>query len=230
MTLHHPTHMDDHRTADEMRAAALRLHVEGCSAREIGERLRLSTTTAHKYLRCALARLDCEEQLSRHQLREIEHARLELCVRELWPYIQAGEIETREDGRKVITVERFNALLKASDALIKISRRISALYGLDAPRQIQVEGSGGNAAPAISQAELDATSEVRRRILAKRLERVVVRQDPVRLESPPADQPLALSTYQPAPMAEPKRAPFPVPNTEMWQPCAIQPWSRFSPP
>lgn len=72
--------------AQERRVEALRLRTLGHDFREIGQRLNVSASTAHGYVKDALAQLADEQHAKATELRAIEVARLDALMRSLWPW------------------------------------------------------------------------------------------------------------------------------------------------
>lgn len=68
-------------------------------------------------------------------------------------------VETTKEGKRgpvTITVEDFQAGIKATEMVVKISARIAALYGLDAPRRSELGGTGGQPPGEALAPELEA--------------------------------------------------------------------------
>ena len=99
-------------------------------------------------------------------MREIQRQRIETVMEEAMHILTDRDliIETilPGDRPKIITVERFEAVAKLSDVIIKGSARLAALYGVDAPKEQKVEHSGE---VAVSQAQLDEVTAARMAIL-----------------------------------------------------------------
>ncbi len=135
--------------AERNRAEALRLRASGCSEREIANRLGVSPSTSHAYIVDALHELGTCTAATRDQLRQIEGERLEIAVRAVMVYLGADAPEIRSEAEdangnlRVVTIERYAATMKAADTLVKLSARLSGLWGLDAPAKVEQSGPGG---------------------------------------------------------------------------------------
>lgn len=116
--------------------AALQLRLKGLSCREIGERLGISEKNAWKHLRNALAAKDEAVQ----DLRHLSSRRLDHMLQKLWPRIGKG------DPRSVM-------------AGVAVEKRRAALFGLDAPQQLELTGMPLAGATVLFGANLSAWPE-----------------------------------------------------------------------
>ena len=147
--------------AEQNRTRALRMRLEGHTTRQIGAALGVDHSTAADYINQALTRERGEQSAEAAMLREIEHARLEMLLQRLMPLAMRLDVVVKTTkgirrGPVTITVEDFQAGIKACDTIIKISARIAALYGLDAPRRSELGGVGSGAPAQTLDQELEA--------------------------------------------------------------------------
>jgi hypothetical protein len=105
-------------------SAALELRRAGQDYREIGRRLDVSKSQAHRYIRDALR--ECVEQIngSADQLRAEELSRLDGMLGGLWADAKKGDPA-------------------AVDRVLKIGERRAKLLGLDAPARVEQTGKDG---------------------------------------------------------------------------------------
>ncbi len=103
----------------ERGARALELSKAGLTYREIAEQLGVNASTVHGYvvrtLRWSVGQAGAEEIFQR------EVARLDSMLRAIWPKVLNGD-------------------LHAVDRALRISARRAALYGLDAPTKVHLDG------------------------------------------------------------------------------------------
>ena len=133
--------------AAKNRQEAFRLKVQGHTYREIGRQLGVSHTAAEEYVKAEIARSDITED-ERRGYRETERARLETILVRMMTLATRADIiiETAKEGRRgpvTITVEDYASATKAAETVVKISARLAALYGLDAPSKAELTGADG---------------------------------------------------------------------------------------
>lgn len=143
-----PVHLAQEARAEANRQQALALRVAGLSLRAIAGRLGVHHSTVADYLRTALAEQRTASLDTAEELRAIETGRLETVLAEMMPLLtHTPEIRTEKEGRGgrpavVLTVEAYQAKVRAAEVLIKVSARLSALFGLDAPTKQEVGAPG----------------------------------------------------------------------------------------
>ncbi len=109
-------------------AEALRLRTTGHTYREIGRKMGIAKSMAHKYVVDALREIREESTERALEVRELELERLDAMLRQLWPEEPAeGEIAPAMDAR-------------TADTILRIMERRAALLGLDAPKDTRIGG------------------------------------------------------------------------------------------
>ena len=133
--------------AAKNRQEAFRLKVQGHSYREIGRQLGVSHVVAQAYVKAEIARGDITED-ERRGYRETERARLETILVRMMTLATRADliIETTKEGARgpvTITIEDYHSATKAAETVVKISARLAALYGLDAPNKTELANPDG---------------------------------------------------------------------------------------
>lgn len=112
----------------------VRLRTQGWTYAQIGAQYGISESAAYKAYRktCSLVPVEAV-----NELRDIEKARLEAVIRELWgiaharhPYVSQGRVfdDLEDDGPK----------LTALAGIVRASESLRKLYGLDAPNRVAI--------------------------------------------------------------------------------------------
>lgn len=101
---------------------AVELRIGGANLLEIARAVGVSKTSAHRYLKEALAELKALTAEAAEEVRDLDLERMDGIWRELWP--------KRADPR-------------VADTLIRLLERRAKLLGLDAPEQIRLGGVHG---------------------------------------------------------------------------------------
>ena len=108
--------------AEQNRAKALALRIRGATYAQIGEQLKVTTTSAHKYVRDGMAELNKVKLENAEEYRELELAKLDMFEAKL----NSGELD-----------------LAAVGMLLRISERRCRLLGIDAPAKVEATGKDG---------------------------------------------------------------------------------------
>lgn len=103
--------------AQERKAEAMRLRIQGFTFREIASRLGVEVATAHGYVKTGLADLAEEQHAKATELRAIEVSRLDELMRSLWPMATG---DTSDMLRKVVDDAEMRGLTpKDLDKLLR---------------------------------------------------------------------------------------------------------------
>jgi len=113
----------------ELQAKALELRRGGAGFVEIGEKLGVGKSTAHRLIEASMADARAQILASVDELRAEEVSRLDGMLAKLYPKAAEGDVQ-------------------AIDRVVKIGERRAKLLGLDAPVRTALQG-GGEDAPAI---------------------------------------------------------------------------------
>jgi len=108
----------------EREAKALELRIAGATYKQIGEALGISESGAWKAVMRALKRLNERIEEGALELRRLETERIDRALLAIWPRVRGGD-------------------LGAIDRFVKLSRRRAELWGLDAPKALDVTTEGG---------------------------------------------------------------------------------------
>ncbi|MET0106871.1 MAG: hypothetical protein ABW072_17285 [Sedimenticola sp.] len=100
------------------REYAVDMRVRGCSFRQIGEALGITTQAAGKLVRRQLDRHISQTQDKVERMRELDAARLDTLLLAVWEKAESGD-------------------LKAGSMALKILERRAKLFGLDAPVKLE---------------------------------------------------------------------------------------------
>jgi len=112
-------------TATERKAQALSRRIGGFTFQQIADEMHVTRQAAHSLVKSALAELNEKIAEDAAELRRLELERLDTMRSAVWGGVLKGD-------------------LQSIDRALKISARLSALAGLDAPTKTDVT-SGGNA-------------------------------------------------------------------------------------
>lgn len=161
-----------------MRKEALKLRIMGLTERAIAEKLGVSAGSAHQYIVAELDKISKESVKDRETLRDIERERLSLLFNRWLPIATAEALEVSHEietnrGMQHIEMPDYIAGTKAGELVLKISARLSALDGLDAPIKQEVSGPAGGPIEHVFTAERQAELTDRTR---KLLELIPTRQ------------------------------------------------------
>lgn len=136
-----------HKGAKERREERARKSFEmrcnGRTIREIASVLGVAPSTVHEDLEMIRGQLRAESLDLAEQEREISLQQVDAAISKLMPHITDGElieIETVKMGKHgpvTITVEEYQARIKAAETLVKLIDRKSKLLGLDAPQKVE---------------------------------------------------------------------------------------------
>jgi len=122
-------------TAAERKAQALSRRIGGFTFQQIADEMHITRQAAHALVKSALAELNEKIAESATELRRLELERLDTMRRALWGEVLKGD-------------------LQSIDRALKISARLSALAGLDAPVKTDMT-SGGKALTFVISKEDD---------------------------------------------------------------------------
>jgi predicted transcriptional regulator len=142
-----PCHGAQEAEAAVRRSRALELRITGMSERRIASVLGVSQPVVHGYLVSELADVKAHDQAHRDELREIERERLEMVLARWLPIAVHPNLDVSTDvqgadgKRKHIELADYMAGCKAAELVVKISARLSALDGLDAPTKTEHSGT-----------------------------------------------------------------------------------------
>jgi len=122
-------------TATERKAQALSRRIGGFTFQQIADEMHITRQSAHALVKSALAELNEKIAESATELRRLELERLDTMRRAVWGEVLKGD-------------------LQSIDRALKISARLSALAGLDAPVKTDMT-SGGKALTFVISKEDD---------------------------------------------------------------------------
>jgi hypothetical protein len=145
---------DAARIENEEKAIALR--IGGASYKEIGQRLGLSCSAAHKMVMRVLEKDQRKTAEDRERLLQMELMRLDRMQLGLWPQAKAGN-----QG--------------AVDRVLRIQERRAKYLGLDAPQRHELAGKEGG---PIEYADYRAALEQRLALIAERTGEAAVPGEP----------------------------------------------------
>lgn len=123
------------RTAFEMRC-------EGRTMRAIASALGVSVSTVHDDIERVRTHLRSESLELAAQERELMLAQLDEVIEQVMPYILRSDlvIRTVKEGARgmvEVTVEKYDATMKAAQTLVRLQERKSRLIGCDAPSKVE---------------------------------------------------------------------------------------------
>lgn len=136
--MRHNPQGDNHPTVlaakAERVAEALKLAQQGKTYRQIGAALDVSVSTAHAYVKDALAAIT---KPAAEEMRSVEDMRLEMLWEQLVDQLQPRVVEAFDEDGEPLRIEVYDEAPRVIETARKLSESRRRLWGLDAPTAIE---------------------------------------------------------------------------------------------
>jgi len=136
--MRHNPQGDNHPTVlaakAERVAEALKLAQQGKTYRQIAAALDVSVSTAHGYVKDALAAIT---KPAAEEMRSMEDMRLEMLWESLIEQLQPRVVEAFDEEGERVSIEVYDEAPRVIDTARKLSESRRKLWGLDAPQAVE---------------------------------------------------------------------------------------------